>query len=699
MRSFLVGRVAVLAFAAGVSVLALARTGEAQTTDLFAGTVDAGFEGSGGGWEALGGGTLVVDDSGPVHGGTQAARIEASDLQAAGIRSQYWLTPTVAGATHTLGLWLYDDDPLTSALRVELEFLDSGGRRRGGLVTELGNGTSGWRLVTLTQVAPDGTAYVRTSARAEVSGAGARFYVDDVSLERGPAPVVTPSATASPSPTASATSTVSPTSTPSSTPSPPATPTATATASVPRVFDVLTNGGFEDGLYGWADVGADIEAVGGAALVRSQSTSTKYLYQIVRVSPGGWYEASAYLEAGAGVDAAWVRIAWYASGDGGGSQLATGDAPPLNGGAGEVRTGPLQAPAEAHTAQVRVMLRPLGAALAQLTVDDVRFDATSAPPAPPPTPASTSTAVPGVAGVPTAGTPATVASGPPTEATPAPRLVAGRPVEDSGGTATAGGTRQNGGTASSGGSRAAEASSAVGPSGARDDPAGTPRLEGFATEILLRITELMPDTNEPGNDADFEWVEVSNVGTAPVALGGIVLRDNAGVVTLPDLTLQPGTSLVLAGPRAAVPQASAFWPPGGLSNGVGNSGDRLALLAAGGRLIDALSYGSDATYDNPPLPAPGAGHSLKRFFGDDGTFAGYEVSSEPTPGRLDPPPARVERAEGTSNEAKAAAEGPNGDRSTTYFLVGLAVVALAGATGQRVWALRRGGGGPAADGA
>src|SRR5262249_18752063 len=147
-------------------------------------------------------------------------------------------------------------------------------------------------------------------------------------------------------------------------------------AARPGPFDALTNGGFDDGLYGWADVGADVEAAGGGARVSSNSTSTKYLYQIVPVTPGRWYARSARLLVGPGVDAAWMRGARYAADNGSGGQLATGDSETLIGGAGasgEVTTGALQAPLEAHSAAVRIMLRPLGAGLAQLTVDDVRF--------------------------------------------------------------------------------------------------------------------------------------------------------------------------------------------------------------------------------------------------------------------------------------------------------------------------------------
>jgi hypothetical protein len=484
---------------------------------------------------------------------------------------------------------------------------------------------------------------------------------------------------------------------------PEATPTAVATASPaptgtvdagPRVFDSLTNGGFEDGLYGWRDVGADVDLVAGldgssgAARVDSSSTSTKYLYQTVRVTPGAWYAGSATLRLGPGVDAAWMRVAWYASEDGSGTQLETGDSSALTGiegTTGAVALGPLQAPFEAHSAQVRIMLRPLGPALAQLTVDAVRFGETAAPPptAAPQTPAITTTAG-GVGGgrQPPAGAGGPVTSDP----MPSPgasRLVAGRPVDEDG-------AAVSNGTGNGGSGGGAESASRTGGGAAAE--AGV-SLDGFAPEIMLRITELLPDSQEPGNDADFEWVEVTNVGTEAIPLAGIELRDNKGVVALPDLVLQPGVSLVLAGPRAVVPEASAFRPAGGLSNGLGNSGDRLALIAPDGRIIDALSYGSDTTYDNPPLPAPGAGRSLRRYFGDDGTYAGFEVSDTPSPGRIEPPSAQLQATPGVSTSGGTTisfeSEGDGSSRTSWIVLAGLGTAALAALGGQRLRELRR----------
>ncbi len=83
---------------------------------------------------------------------------------------------------------------------------------------------------------------------------------------------------------------------------------------------------------------------------------------------------------------------------------------------------------------------------------------------------------------------------------------------------------------------------------------------------LIRITELMPDPPEEGRDADFEWVELTNVGTVEVSLDGYVLRDNSGEVALPNFSLPPGAVLVIAAPLARVRGAVAYR----LSSAIGN---------------------------------------------------------------------------------------------------------------------------------
>jgi hypothetical protein len=186
---------------------------------------------------------------------------------------------------------------------------------------------------------------------------------------------------------------------------------------------------------------------------------------------------------------------------------------------------------------------------------------------------------------------------------------------------------------------------------------------------VLRITEVYADPSEPGNDADFEWIEIANLGAEPTSLAGLLIADNQGTVELPALTLRPGGVIVVAGAQAKVPEGVAWWPPGGFSNGLGNAGDRIAIFLADGQIIDALSYGSDTTYDRPALPAASAGRALVRRFADDGSFQRAEVTTAPSPGIVS------ERESGAERDASSAAEA---DSARPFDIAGWGALATIG---------------------
>jgi hypothetical protein len=206
---------------------------------------------------------------------------------------------------------------------------------------------------------------------------------------------------------------------------------------------------------------------------------------------------------------------------------------------------------------------------------------------------------------------------------------------------------------------------------------------------LLRITELMPDPPEAGRDADFEWVEIANVGPVEISLAGYLLRDNNGEVQLPSVSVPAGAAIVVAAPLARIEGAVAFRLAGPISNGLANGGDRLALVAPDGRTIDALSYGVDMTYQRDgeaALPAPGPGRSLQRAFANDGSITAVTVSDEPTPGFVEPPAASTA---GAAGQPSGRPDTPSPDRSdgntrAWAVLVSLTVTALAAAAGLRL---------------
>ena len=748
-----------LGAAGAVLLLALGAVfARAQTADVL---VNGGFETGASGWAVSGPAPLTVDGTAPVHAGAAAAHLTAASLGTIDLRTRYWDVAAVPGAPYTLRAWLVDNSPDLSDIAVQIVFYDAQDRpidTNGTASTAVLNDSAEYQLLTAGPVdAPADAANVAVRILGRVAAAGVTLHVDSVSLEQGVAPppaTASPTATATsiapaaPTATASATATTTATATPTapSTTTPTATARATATATQPAartagVYDTLVNGDFEspEELLGWGNTGGlltltDGAGTGQAAALISTSDSTKWLNQTVRVEAGGWYRATAYLRPDGGADAAWLRVAWYASADGAGTQLSVVDSNTVSGGAQTVRLEAAQAPPGARTARIRLMLRPLDSSSAVLVADDVTFARTAAPtPTPTPSPTATSTpratatasatagrttatasptVVPGsIAGLlrpsnPLAGAPQPAGAVSPSR-TPSPTRTAARTAtateqddddEDQPRPASQAGRTTPRASATTA-ARAAQAESTARTSStapgrvaqtAASPAAPPPAAPVYAAsgDISLRITEVLPNPSEPGNDADFEWVEVANVGTQPVSLAGMLLRDNRGDVPLPDLILQPGAVLVVAGPRATVPEASAYWPPGGLSNGLGNAGDRLALVAADGRIIDALSWGSDAAYDNPPLEAPAAGRSLRRYFADDGSLLAIEESAEPSPGLLETPPTSAANAGDDSAAGPSQAAAGGGSGLLAWMLLGaVGGSALLGAGGWRARAL------------
>jgi hypothetical protein len=185
----------------------------------------------------------------------------------------------------------------------------------------------------------------------------------------------------------------------------------------------LINGGFEaaegGSPGGWRSYGGTLQQVdtpvhggGFAACLHSATTSTKWAYQTVRVEPSAWYELTAYVYSNdPEVDAAWLRISWYADDTASGSALSTADSTDaLNTQDPSYRfltTGPAQAPPVAHSANARLMLRPRSSSPTTICADDISFVIATPPPAATETPTSTPS-------------PTEVVSGDPPTATPTP---------------------------------------------------------------------------------------------------------------------------------------------------------------------------------------------------------------------------------------------------------------------------------------
>lgn len=549
------------------------------------------FESGTSGWTPIGGATFEVDASTGGVAGPSAAHLTSTSIGGMKLWSQWWLSPTILpGGGYAVEAWLLDDDPDVNAW-LTLEFLDANGT---SLSFESSSPLQGddpaYRRLSAEHTAPAGAAYARVVLEASAGAIGATLAVDGVVLVQSAAPPsVVPTVQPSPPPLSS---TVTPTQTPTpvqtATPTKTATPAKTATPTpTPRpIGPQLWNASFEDGTEGWDPVRGNIEVgaidgrPGRGLLLRSDADATAWVEQSVIVAPGEWYELRALLIPVDGVRAGWARIAWYPTGDATGAQIETDDSDVVGvagaalnvAGGTVVTTGPVQAPAAAHSARVRILVQPYPGGSATLAIDDVLLMRSSPPQAAPtPSPASTPRATTTVTGTPTVA------------ATPRTAGVTAR------GTST--------GTA------------AV--------AAAVPGQE------QVRITELLPDPVQPGRDADYEWVELTNLGASPVDIAGMALRDGQASTDLASAIIPPGASVVIAGASAEVDSDVRLDGP--IGNGLGNDGDRLELVDAAGNIVDVVVYGAGSAL------LPGPGETVQRWFGP-GTSLSGEAVGPPSPG-------------------------------------------------------------------
>lgn len=486
---------------------------------------------------------------------------------------------------------------------------------------------------------PAGTAYVRMQVSARlVTGSTLSVYFDDASLVETvamPTPTATPTeaavqtatpvstspagveptATAAPGHSPTKTPTVRPTPTtraasgktptkaptmkPQPTPRKTATPTPrphyTPTPSNPEATSsgLLLNGDFEALDNGkpayWTKYGGDMGATGEAyagkwsATLSSTTSSTKWLSQVVTVVGGGWYDFRAVART-ENVEA-FLRVSWYTSEDGSGSQLDASDGSSTSSGSwSALDTGPIQAPPASNSARVKLMLRP-NATSGRAIFDDAWFAPAEAPPATAtPAPHETSTA-----------SPTTARTKTPTR-TPTPKRSSGS------------------------GAAATKTPSSPGASGSGNRAAPVAHIE-LSPGGTLRLSEFMSDPPRSGSDGPDEWVEVVNTGTSVVSTAGWHIGDATSSDEIPAVEVPPGSYLIIAGKTALLPDSVLVVrvADGSIGNGLNNNGDVITLSDASGTTVDAISFGANASIFEPAPPAPPAG----------GTTGVHDPSAEP----------------------------------------------------------------------
>jgi len=136
--------------------------------------------------------------------------------------------------------------------------------------------------------------------------------------------------------------------------------------------------------------------------------------------------------------------------------------------------------------------------------------------------------------------------------------------------------------------------------------------DGAAPDVRVRLSEIAG-----GSDP---WVELDNTGTVDAPLGGLVLSDLAGSVTLPDTTLAPGAhAVVVLGGKAphGIAAGTIVIHAASMPGGLGVS-DPVLLENAAGDALDGVS---------PRELVDGTATTLSRSGAVDW------IAGAPTPGR------------------------------------------------------------------
>ncbi len=359
---------------------------------------------------------------------------------------------------------------------------------------------------------------------------------------------------------------------------------------------LLLNGGFEfiDGTVpaGWLKNGGTMTSSGtghsGAYGVSylSQSNSTKWIYQVVPVTAGQWYEFSAWTLREAGDGEAFLRLSFYAAGDGSGSTFAQVDSTTTSSSAAwtMLTTGAVQAPVGAHSVRARLMIRPSGPFSAAF--DDASLFVVEEP-------AATTTL-----------TPPTIA-------------------------ATASPTRTSTPTTAATGT-----TSTPTPSG-RAPGASQPVANFVSSNGTLRINEILYD-GDGDPDQAYEWVEIYNAGTEPVSLAGWSIADANSSDELPDTDLAAGGYAVVvpSGFAGTIASAAIQIDDSRIGSGLNNGGDTVTLIDPTGAIFDEVVYGEGEAIANGAGETIGLapdGHwraTLQPTPGEENVFP---VGAEPTP--------------------------------------------------------------------
>ncbi|PYJ01539.1 MAG: hypothetical protein DME25_17910, partial [Verrucomicrobia bacterium] len=163
------------------------------------------------------------------------------------------------------------------------------------------------------------------------------------------------------------------------------------------------------------------------------------------------------------------------------------------------------------------------------------------------------------------------------------------------------------------------------------------RFQVATLGIPLRITELMYNPTNPAQ----EFLELQNVGTAPVDLSGMYF-DGITFTFPAGSSLAAGAKIVLVtslDPATFTARYPAVAVAGYYSGSLNNGGERIVLNDRQGNIIVSVDYDDAGGW---PTAADGAGYSLEILDpqGDPDNPANWRASTQPggSPGTTSPPP-------------------------------------------------------------
>jgi len=215
----------------------------------------------------------------------------------------------------------------------------------------------------------------------------------------------------------------------------------------PAFAVLLFSSDFENqNISGWTSSGGGASATISSELSKSGNYSLKvqhdktssYGYQVLipNIEGGMFYQAQAFgKSSNTSTDSFFIRVAWYSSSDGSGSQLST----PSDSNQGavsddwvELKTGVIQAPSSANSAKFRLVLTSKSAGtLASAFFDDIVFaEATAPTPSPTLIPTPTSQVFPIPSPTKSPAPASNAASATPKPSTPAPSIAFDKSSEE-----------------------------------------------------------------------------------------------------------------------------------------------------------------------------------------------------------------------------------------------------------------------------